>query len=119
MSKPRDPDIPSWYADSSLFANNPSAHAAALARWSLPVTTPEERELAGLSSLLRRNPAALIGMPPASPARTRVEAMIDFARKVVYPCHKCGRFAFPKPMYCFWCRSLIIRLDCEKRPKAL
>lgn len=31
-------------------------------------------------------------------------ALLDLLRTPSHPCSHCGRFLFPKPTVCFWCR---------------
>lgn len=75
---------PSWVYD-GRYPNNPNAQKAAIARWSIPVTTPEERRGAQLTT--ERRKAGLLYSTTS------------------HPCVDCGRFAFPEPTTCFWCRT--------------
>jgi len=64
---------PSWVT--SWYPNDPVGLKIAVGRYGMPVTTAAERE-------------AVADFRPSAAA---------------YPCDGCGRFAFPKPMHCYWC----------------
>lgn len=36
--------------------------------------------------------------------RARKAEIIELLNQPAHPCDNCGRFAFPRPTRCFWCR---------------
>jgi hypothetical protein len=68
------------------YADDPVGLRAAIARWYIPKTTPEERAAAAA-----------------------------FVAGETFPCTSCGRFAFARPRACYWCsRSGVTATVCEQ-----